>query len=73
MKRTRPEARKSPLRLNLRHVACPDPSHRLVSKNVKKYKKVDRTELARKGFRVVLSKNEWISQGEVHSSIQATI
>ena len=24
--RTLPEARKSPLRLNLRHVACPDPS-----------------------------------------------
>ena len=72
LKRTRPEARKSPLRLNLRHVACPDPNHRQ-SARVQESKEDGCTELARKGFRVILSKDEGISQGKIHSSVEVTI
>ena len=36
-------------------------------------KEDDFTELARKRFRVILSKDEGISQGKIHSSKEATI
>ncbi len=65
LERTRPEARKSPLRLNLRQVAWPDPD-RMISVCICSHSNPRPTELPCQSFWIVLGEDKGIGQRKIH-------